>query len=506
MTPKHTAPPKSGQEPKADWMSQIPEVRIAPVNSADVARDGQYVLYWMIAARRTEWNFGLDRAVEWADQLGKPLVVFEPLRCDYRWASDRLHRFVLEGMRDNRARLAKTRATYFSYVEPHVGAGKGLLKSLAQHACVVVTDDYPCFFLPRMVAAVADRMPVLVETVDSNGIWPMRASDKVFTTAHSFRRYLQKNIRAHLEIKPAADPLAGATLPRLDSLPEQVTVRWQLADLDGLLTDGGLEALPIDHEVGPATLSGGPDSARKTLTRFLDKNLDRYVTERNVPDEEATSELSPYLHFGHISAHEVFNRLMQQEQWTSEALSQKTSGSREGWWNASEGAEAFLDQLITWRELGFNFTAQRDDYDQYESLPDWARATLEEHESDPREHTYSLEEFAAGATHDRLWNAAANQLRTEGRLHNYLRMLWGKKILEWSPTPEEALETMIALNDRYAVDGRDPNSYSGICWVLGRYDRAWGPERPIFGKIRYMTSRNTARKVYVSAYLARYAP
>jgi deoxyribodipyrimidine photo-lyase len=172
----------------------------------------------------------------------------------------------------------------------------------------------------------------------------------------------------------------------------------------------------------------------------------------------------------------------------------------------SEAAEGFLDELITWRELGFNMCWQNPDYDQYESLPAWAQATLADHETDIRHHAYSRDEFEQAATHDELWNAAQNQLLTEGRMHNYLRMLWGKKIFEWSATPRDALDTMIDLNNRYALDGRDPNSYSGIFWVLGRYDRAWGPERPIFGKIRYMTSENTARKVRVRDFIEKYRP
>jgi deoxyribodipyrimidine photo-lyase len=186
---------------------------------------------------------------------------------------------------------------------------------------------------------------------------------------------------------------------------------------------------------------------------------------------------------------------MHRDHWSPDKLSKKPTGSREGWWGASPAAEAFLDQLVTWREVGYNFASHREDYDRYESLPDWAQKTLATHARDHRTKVYSLDEFAAGATHDRLWNAAQNQLREHGRLHNYLRMLWGKKILEWTVSPQEALQVMITLNDKYAVDGRDPNSYSGIFWVLGRYDRAWGPERKIFGKVRYMSSENTARKV-----------
>jgi deoxyribodipyrimidine photo-lyase len=175
-----------------------------------------------------------------------------------------------------------------------------------------------------------------------------------------------------------------------------------------------------------------------------------------------------------------------------------------GFWNLGSNAEAFMDQLMTWREIGFNMCALDPEYDRYESLPTWAQKTLADHAKDARPYVYSLEEFDQARTHDALWNAAQRQLVHEGRIHNYLRMLWGKKILHWSESPQAALETMIELNNKYALDGRDPNSYSGIFWVLGRYDRAWGPEREIFGKIRYMTSESTRSKFSVKGYLNRY--
>tara|TARA_B100001540_G_C15592395_1_gene544669 strand:- start:93 stop:620 length:528 start_codon:yes stop_codon:yes gene_type:complete len=170
----------------------------------------------------------------------------------------------------------------------------------------------------------------------------------------------------------------------------------------------------------------------------------------------------------------------------------------------SEPAEAFLDQLITWREIGFNRCANDPDYASFDTLPEWSLATLNEHRGDSRPYLYSVDEFEQAMTHDPLWNAAQNQLRLEGMIHNYLRMLWGKKILHWSESPEAALATMIELNNKYALDGRNPNSYSGIFWCLGRFDRAWGPERPIFGKVRYMTSENTARKYNVKSYIENY--
>jgi deoxyribodipyrimidine photo-lyase len=467
-----------------------------------------FVLYWMIAARRARWNFALQRAVEHAARLDKPLVVLEALRAGYRWASERLHAFVIEGMADNARAFASAPVTYLPYVEPEPGAGKGMVEALAARACVVVTDDAPVFFLPRMVGAAAERLPVLLEAVDGNGLFPLAATEAVFRTAFAFRRLLQGVLPAHLEDAPAPDPLAGVHLPRLETLPEEVSRHWPPAPtalLEG--EPGALAALPIDHRVGRvAATRGGSSAGNALLARFLHERLAGYAETRNQPDREGTSGLSPYLHFGHVSAHEVFAAIARREGWTAESLASKASGKRAGWWGMSAAAEAFLDQLVTWRELGFNFAGKRDDGERYESLPPWARATLEKHARDPRPHAYTAGQLESAATHDPLWNAAQVQLVREGRIHNYLRMLWGKKILEWSPSPQDALAIMLELNNRYALDGRDPNSASGICWCLGRYDRPWGPERAIFGTVRYMSSGNTARKLRVAEYIARYAP
>ena len=225
--------------------------------------------------------------------------------------------------------------------------------------------------------------------------------------------------------------------------------------------------------------------------------------DRSQPDADAASGLSPYLHFGHISGHQLFAGVAKHEQWSVAQILPKQAGQR-GWLGMSESAEGFLDQVVTWRELGFNFTSQRDDYAEFDSLPEWARKTLGEHELDPRPYVYSIEEFDNSQTHDELWNAAQRELRETGVMQNYLRMLWGKKILHWSRSPREALAIMIELNNRYALDGRNPNSYSGICWVLGRYDRPWGPQREIFGSIRYMTSDSALRKFRLKDYLAQW--
>ncbi len=458
----------------------------------------------MTAYRRLSSNFALQHAVEQARGWGKPLVILEALRCDYRWASDRLHRFVIDGMADHARTLAGSPVAYLPYVEPARGAGKGLLAQLARDACVVVTDDFPSFFLPRMVAAAGRRIDARLESVDSNGVLPMRATDKVFLTAYSFRSYLQGTLRDHLGQWPA--PISFRDLPPCPPLDANIGTRWPAVPRDVLERPEALIAsLPIDHSVPAVSTHGGANAAGGRLRRFIEQRLAHYADRNSDPDDEGTSGLSPYLHFGHISSHEVFEAVMTAEQWTSRKLGTGRKGNRAGWWGASPSAEAFLDQFITWRELGFNMCALRpDDYDQYSSLPAWARATLDLHTADPRPMVYSLDEFAGAATHDAVWNAAQRELTATGTCHNYMRMLWGKKILEWTRTPEEALHTMMALMDRLALDGRNPNSYSGYCWTLGRYDRAWGPERPIFGKIRYMSSANTIRKLRMKQYLKKW--
>jgi len=483
----------------------VPSIRIRPLNSADPRAHGDFVLYWMVAQRRTSFNFALDRAVEWASELDQPLLILEALRCDYPWASQRLHAFVIEGVADNARACERGHATHYAYVEPEPGAGQGLVDRLAEDAAVVVTDDWPTFFVGPMVDAVGQRLPVRAEAVDSNGLWPMRATDRVFARAFDFRRFLQKELRPHLQDVPRRTPLRTELRP-LDAVPKEVRERWPRASaelLDG--DDEALGALPIDHDVARAPFAGGAKSGGRVLKAFLSERLDRYGEDRNHPDDDASSGLSPWLHFGHVSAHEIFEAVTAREDWSPDALGEKANGKRTGWWGLSEAAESFLDELVTWRELGFNMCALRDDYDRFETLPEWARETLDEHADDDRPYEYSLEEFERAATHDELWNAAQRQLRGEGRLHNYLRMLWGKKILHWSESPQDALATMIELNNKYAVDGRDPNSYSGIFWVLGRYDRAWGPERAVFGKVRTMTSASTRRKLRLDHYLDRWA-
>lgn len=466
------------------------------------------MLYWMTSFRRLSSNFALQRAVEVAREIGRPLVILEALRCDYRWASDRLHQFVIEGMAEHARALRNGPARYYPYLEPAAGAGRGLLEALAREAAVVVTDDYPCFFIPQMLRSAAERLTGRLEAVDSNGLLPMRAEARTFATAFSFRAHLQRALPALLGDWPAPIDLASLPAPTASLLPDDVNRRWPAAPLSELERAGRLCAsLPIDHGVTAAPVRGGHRVARTALDRFIHDRLAAYAEVHNHPDDHGTSGLSPWLHFGHLSTHEVFESVMTSERWTSRKLARSGGGKRKGWWGASASAEAFLDQLLTWRELGFNMCATRpDDYANVDSLPTWALATLGSHTRDPRPYRYALETLEQAGTHDEVWNAAQRQLVRDGWMHGYLRMLWGKKILEWAREPREALDTMIALMDKQALDGRDPNSYSGYCWTLGRYDRPWGPERPIFGTVRYMSSANTVKKLRMRKYLAAYGP
>jgi len=469
---------------------------------------GDYVLYWMVAQRRTRWNFALQHAAWRAAALGKPLVVLEAVRVGYAYACDRFHHFILDGMADNAARFAAAGVRYLAYVEPAPGAGRGLLAALAARACVVVSDDYPWFFIPRMQAAAAAQIVAPFELVDSNGIMPLRAADSAFTTAHSFRRFIHKRGGEQLLAMPLADPLVGFSQARQAKLPAGLRERWPLASKALLAADRKLVgSLPIDHSVARAPDTGGSVAGERRLEAFLDERLAAYPDDRNHPDRDGASGLSPWLHFGQLSAHQIVAAVLEREAWDPSRLGDPrvTQGGRSGWWGVGEAAEAFLDQVVTWRELGQIFCQHTPNYDDFATLPSWARKTLNEHRSDPRPELYTLAQLEAAQTGDPIWNASQRQLLGEGRMHNYMRMLWGKKILEWSPTPECAAERMILLNDKYALDGRDANSYSGIFWVLGRFDRAWGPERPIFGKIRYMSSDSARKKLRLNDYLRRWA-
>ena len=460
--------------------------------------DRSFVLYWMTAARRTTWSHGLQHAVWHAQQLGLPLVVLEAIRVEGRWASRRVHRFVLQGMADNAVRFGQFGICYHPYVEPTPGHASGLLQALANDAAVVVTDLFPTHFHPRMLAATQRRLDVRVEAVDGLGIIPVGLPKRDFTVAHSFRRWTQKNLPQSWD-PPMADPLV--VLSGGVRLADKILARWPAV----ARMPTGEEALPVSLNGTPSAVAtrGGEKAARAAWRHFHTHQLHRYPRDRSHPDDAIQSGLSAWLHFGHIGAYEVFHDVA--PTWDP-SMALKATGSRAGWWGLDEDVEAFLDQLLTWRELGA-VQAHRDlaGFTSYAGLPSWARTTLAAHRQDARPELYTIEQLEGARTSDPLWNAAQRELVRDGQMHNALRMLWGKKVLGWTEDPERAFEILVQLNNQYALDGRDPNSWSGIGWVFGKFDRAWGPERPIFGKVRYMTSASSRRKWRLSAYLRQHS-
>jgi deoxyribodipyrimidine photo-lyase len=460
----------------------------------------------MTANRRVSHNFSLDRALEWSRELGVPLVVFEALRSGYRWASDRLHAFVIAGMADNARALGRAGVTYYPYLEDSPGAGRGLLEALAREAAVVVTDDFPSFFLPRMLEAASGKLAVRLEAVDSNGLFPLRAANKAYLRAFDFRRMLSRSLVPHLQEAPLARPFQARPLPASAALQRRlaaVAERWPKVEEAVLLAPASfLARLPIEHGIQPVSTNGGSVAGTQRLKTFVSQHLAGYGDARRHPVEEGGSGLSAYLHFGHVSVHQVLEHVLAKEGASLANVGAPRPGS-DKFWNLGESAEAFLNELVTWRELCFNGAVFMPEFVSYDGLPEWARRTLQKHAADPRKG-YTLEQLRAARTGDEIWNAAQRQLLEEGRIYNGLRMLWGKKVLEWAPDPRTAFEWLVELNNAYALDGRNPNSYGGISWCLGRYDRPWGPERPIFGTVRYMSSDSARRKLRLGPYLERF--
>jgi len=486
-------------------MKNINSYRVFKRNDKDVNKEGQYVLYWMQINRRLHYNYALEYAVAWANKLGKPLLIFEALSVDYPWRTARTHHFILQGMAEHHSILKDSPYNYYSFLEKNAGDYPTLFMELASKACAVVTDEYPIFIMRKRNESIPKKLDVPYITVDSNGIIPMAVSKNAPYSAFIFRKTMQKHFKSCFEAAPKEYPLEDLKNRDAISLPEKITKTYPEA---GQLYDdisSFISTLDIDQAVKPIKLHGSREAGLEKMNRFIEFDLTAYGEDRNDPDKKATSGLSPWLHFGKISEYEVVKKALEKQPsgWNLDQLSPQ-QGKRDGFFGGNAGIEAFLDEVITWREVGFHFAHHTPNYDQFESLPDWAQQTLLEHEADQREVIYTYEQLANSETDDDIWNAAQRQLVKEGIIHNYLRMLWGKKVLQWTPDVRTALEYLIKLNNTYAIDGRDPNSYSGIFWIFGRFDRAWGPERKIFGKIRYMTSDSTRKKIQLKEYLQLY--
>ena len=477
---------------------------------------GDCVVYWMISARRTRWNHGLQHAIDLANERDLPLVVVEALAIAHQWANDRSHTFVIQGMMDNKKAFEDYPITYVPYVETKPHEARGLLEKWIEHASVLVIDEFPVY-MPRRIKEIAVSIGKCeVHAVDSNGFISLR-QNREFTTAYSLRRHLHKTIIEHMSQFPTPNPLALAqNLPSFDySKVIQIFKEsdtpitpyefiWRICEIEDVGI-GALSVLEIDHTVPPVQhTQGGSIAATKRWNEFFKERLSDYTEHRNQPELNGSSGMSPYLHFGHISPHQILHEIFQKYDWDISQIVPPDNGRRSGWWGLPQYIESFLDQVIVWRDLGFIHCSRVQNHHEFASIPQWAQKTLKEHENDPRPYVYSFEEFENAETHDELWNAAQMQLRTDGMIHNYLRMLWGKKILEWTPTPEIAMEYMVALNDKWALDGRDPNTYTGIGWVLGKFDRGW-TERPVYGKIRCMTTDSTKRKYQTKKYIETYS-
>ena len=467
-------------------------------------RAGDYVLYWMQAYRRLERNHALDFALRQAEDSGKPLVVYEGLRLDYPWASARLHRFVLEGMRDNRAAAVRLGLAYWPFVETEPHGARGLVARLAGRATVVVTDDFPCFVVPQQIEGLARRTETPVFAVDGNSLVPL-ARLQAGSAAASAAAHVRSRI--HREFAEAWEQRAHVVPRVARGARSTLEAPFPIVDLDDL--DALLSRLPVDQSVPAVRVTpGGSVAGQRRLADFLSRRLAGYDDARSAPappEAGHQSGLSPYLHFGHISIEEVIEQtLATTGRWTPRELAPRRFGKRSGFYTRNVDVDAFLDEAVTWRDLGYqwHWSRRADTARLDRALPAWAFKTLMRHADDEREYVYTAEEWEAGATHDPLWNAAQRELAVTGTIHNYLRMLWGKKVIEWSRTPEEAYRTLVHLNNKYALDGRDPNSWSGILWCFGLFDRPWAPERGVLGRVRYMSSANTAKKFRLGSYLA----
>jgi deoxyribodipyrimidine photo-lyase len=447
--------------------------RVLALNTADLSRKGGFVLYWMQMYKRTSSNHALMWAIRKANELKLPLVVYEGLKYYYPWASDRLHTFILEGVEEKRREFAKLGIRYIFYLQKDASSPKRTVARLSKDAALLVTDDYPCFIIPEHNRRIADALEIPVHAVDSNGIIPMSKFDKEEYAAYTIRPKIHKMLPHYLK------PFTEETV-EVDS----AGLRVDCPETE--VTDKNIAALvaecDIDHSV-PRSVQyrGGTAAGRERLKKFVDEILPDYATTRNKPELDGSSRLSAYLHFGFLSALEV-------------ALAVQKADAPE------ESKGAFLEELIVRRELSFNMTRHNPHYDSLAALPAWVHKTMREHHDDEREAIYSLADLENAQTHDELWNAAQLEMVKTGGMHNYVRMLWGKNVIAWSRNYEEAFETLLHLNNKYCLDGRDPNSYAGILWCFGKHDRPW-MERPVFGTIRYMTSRSTGKKFNAAKYI-----
>jgi len=427
---------------------------------------GRYVLYWMQAAQRADWNHALEWAILQANKRKLPVLVLFCLVDDFPEANLRHYRFMLEGLRETREALARRGMGWVL----HRGSPlEGVLR-WGREAAQVVTDTGHLRIQRKWRTEIGRKLPCSFTEVETNLVVPVEiASDKANFSAGTLRP------RIHRQLARFMVPLRHTRL-------RQRSLDLGTSDLDLSDIDHALSRLQLDRSVPALSgLKGGTRQAQRRLREFLQHRLDGFADQRNDPAADRTSGLSPYLHFGQISPLRL-------------ALAAAKTDS--------PGRDAFLEELIVRRELAHNFVHYNPDYDRYKGLAPWARRTLNFHRRDKREYQYSQGQFERAETHDPYWNAAQQEMVITGKMHGYMRMYWGKKILEWTPSPQEGFRIALALNNKYELDGRDPNGFAGVAWCFGQHDRAWS-ERPVYGKVRYMNANGLKRKFDIETYVQR---
>lgn len=444
--------------------------RVQLLNNKSANNDGKYVLYWMQMFKRTTHNHALNFAIQQANERKIPLVVYEGLKFYYPWASDRIHTFILEGVEEKRAEFAKLGIKYLFYLQQDDTFPKNTIADLAKDATLIVTDDFPCFIIPEHNKRIAQRAEIPVYAVDSNGIIPLSKFDKEQYAAYTIRPRIKRMLPDYLKCEPDEKIIVRADNLQVNCPETRVE---NIAEL--------VAKCAIDHSVKPAIYHGGSANAHKRLQHFIKNIFPNYHETRNECSIDGSSRLSPYLHFGFLSVHEIVEAVEQVDV-------------------PKESKESFLEELIVRRELAYNFTKFNDKYDSLECLPNWTQETMQKHANDIRDRIYTIEQLENFKTHDEIWNAAQRELVETGGMHNYVRMLWGKNVIGWTKSYEEAFAILEDFNNKYALDGRNPNSYAGILWCFGKHDRPWF-ERNVFGTIRYMTSGSSGKKFNSKKYI-----
>jgi deoxyribodipyrimidine photo-lyase len=453
-------------------------LRTLPLNEKRLQPDGDFVLYWMQSTQRLEDNWALRLATLEADRIGKPLLIHQGLDPTYAYASDRFHTFVMQGAQEMAARAEHLGLTYRFALRRTRADDRRVLDRLARRATIVVTDLFPTAGVAERSQRFADRVNCRVLAVDSVGVIPSATFYKEEYAARTIRPKIAKVLEHSLE--PVDDRAPKRALPA--SVLASLDVDW--LDVRACVISSEVATCEIAHDVRPVASAGGLMAARALLHGFASDGLHAYAERRRHPsDVGGSSRLSPYLHNGMISPLEVVRAV-------------RESGS------AAQG-EAFLNEMLTWRELSLNFCLRNPQYGTLAALPDWVQRSMAAHAADVREVTYTLDELERAATHDPIWNAGQRELLETGQMHNVVRMLWGKSVITWAPTYQDALDWLLHLNNKYGLDGRDPNSFAGIQWCFGKFDRPFAA-RPVWGTIRPMSLERAHAKYDVAEYLARW--